>query len=182
MRSSLDAALTHILTHEGGWAHDPQDPGGCTMRGITLATYQAHGHPDATCAQLRRSTEAEARHIYEVGYWARVRGDEMPPGVDLMLCDHGVNAGPGRAVTLLRAVCGARSRVPLSQLVTVADRVYLRGPQAMVRTLAAARLRYYQAARGWPRYGRGWTRRVQAAEVAALDLVAADLRAAQERR
>lgn len=38
MRTSLAAALTHVLTHEGGYVNDPHDPGGCTHRGITLAT------------------------------------------------------------------------------------------------------------------------------------------------
>lgn len=182
MRSSLDAALDHVLAHEGGWANDPQDPGGCTMRGITLNTFRANGHPAASCATLRRSSVAEARRIYTVAFWPRVSGDALPPGVDLLVFDHGVNAGPARAVTLLRQAVGVAARVPLAQVLAAVERVYGRGPAALVRTLAERREGYYRSLKQFPRYGRGWLRRVAAAEQAALDLVAADLRAAAEAR
>lgn len=182
MHSSLAATLDHILAHEGGWANDPQDPGGCTMRGITLATYRAHGHRGATCADLRKSTLAEARRIYQVGYWAGVRGDDLPAGVDLQVCDHGVNAGIARGVALLRDALGAGPQSSLAKLVETARRVYLRDPAALVREVAARRERYYRGLAQFPRYGRGWLRRVAAAEAAARKLVAADRKPAQVAR
>ncbi len=37
-------AINHILGWEGGWADDPQDKGGKTNMGVTLATWQAFGY------------------------------------------------------------------------------------------------------------------------------------------
>ena len=33
-----------IVAREGGYVNDPDDPGGATNHGITLATLQRHGH------------------------------------------------------------------------------------------------------------------------------------------
>ncbi|MCP8894345.1 hypothetical protein KYK29_05335 [Shinella daejeonensis] len=34
------ACLNETLKWEGGWADHPKDPGGATMKGITLATFR----------------------------------------------------------------------------------------------------------------------------------------------
>ena len=40
MKSNFDASLALVLVHEGGWADHPSDPGGATMKGVTIATKQ----------------------------------------------------------------------------------------------------------------------------------------------
>ena len=161
MRSSLPATLEHIRVCEGGWSDDPKDPGGCTQHGITLRTWQDQGHPGATCASLRLITWADAAEIYTTIYWAGVRGDELPAGVDLLICDHGVNAGTGRALRLLQGV----GYKPLAQ----ADSQPI-GVDFLAR-IAEARRDYYRSRPGFRYFGRGWLRRVDAAERAALLLI-----------
>jgi len=39
MRDNFPACLAEILKHEGGWADHPQDPGGATMKGVTIGTF-----------------------------------------------------------------------------------------------------------------------------------------------
>jgi len=39
-KGNFDAVLGVTLPHEGGWADHPRDPGGATMKGITLATFR----------------------------------------------------------------------------------------------------------------------------------------------
>ena len=175
MRSSLADTVKHILSAEGGWANNPKDPGGCTMRGITLATWRAHGHPRATCAGLRRITEAQAGDIYTRTYWALVQGDRLPVGVDLMVCDHAVNAGTKRAVLMLQALVGATEDGDLGpKTVAAAGRVWDLDPGRLVHDLAKARRDYYRSLRVLFRtFGRGWLARVSAAEAAAIRLVAA---------
>ncbi len=40
MKKNFKDSLDYVLKHEGGWADNPKDPGGVTMKGVTLATYR----------------------------------------------------------------------------------------------------------------------------------------------
>ena len=65
MQTNFERCLSEVLQHEGGWADDPHDPGGATMRGITIGTFtpetfawggrQAfHGRHEPSLEQIRR--------------------------------------------------------------------------------------------------------------------------------
>lgn len=41
MAQLTDRLVKHILGEEGGWANDPDDHGGKTMRGVTWGTYNS---------------------------------------------------------------------------------------------------------------------------------------------
>ena len=70
-------SLAFVRKAEGGWADDPNDPGGATMYGITMATYtrwrQKHGHPPprrqsyAPSARQRRSASTTKWYWLESG-------------------------------------------------------------------------------------------------------------------
>lgn len=49
---------------EGGYSDRPEDKGGPTNRGITLATYSGWLHRKATVDELKSMPEGEARSIY----------------------------------------------------------------------------------------------------------------------
>jgi lysozyme family protein len=177
MRTSLPAALAHVLRWEGGWADDPADPGGCTKYGITLATWRDHGHPRATCAGLRNITKAEAQAIYTATYWAQIQGDPLPAGVDLIVFDQAVNAGPVRAVRLLQQAVGAVVDGDLGPKTRAAATIAVvrYGAAQTIQDLTHARLAYYRGlamrSRKLKRFLGGWTNRTLAAQVAALALV-----------
>ena len=48
-KDNFAACLAQVLLSEGGWSDHPADPGGATMKGITLATYRKY-RPGATKA------------------------------------------------------------------------------------------------------------------------------------
>ncbi|HGC4035285.1 TPA: glycoside hydrolase family 108 protein [Escherichia coli] len=62
-----------ILRHEGGYVNDPNDRGGETNMGITIATWRAHAPIDlgieATSSTLRNMTKEQAEIIYYNHYW-----------------------------------------------------------------------------------------------------------------
>lgn len=97
--------LAFVLVHEGGWADNPADPGGATMRGITIGTYTrwrlAHGQPVPTKDDLRNISDAEVNQIYRVGYWVASGADKLPWPLCLVVMDTAVNAGVGVAQQLL---------------------------------------------------------------------------------
>ena len=62
-----------ILRHEGGYVNDPNDRGGETNMGITIATWRAYAPIDlgieATSSSFRNMTKEQAEIIYYNHYW-----------------------------------------------------------------------------------------------------------------
>ena len=104
-KGNFDRSLLLVLAHEGGWADHPKDPGGATMKGVTLATFRRY-RPGASKADLRNISDADLQRIYRDGYWNVIRGDDLPSGLDFAVFDYAVNSGPGRAAKHLQAVLG----------------------------------------------------------------------------
>lgn len=60
-----DQIIDAVLRFEGGYVDHPDDPGGATNRGITLASWRRYtGKPTATKSQLRALTDAQIRRFY----------------------------------------------------------------------------------------------------------------------
>lgn len=142
--ANFSLCLKETLAHEGGWADNPKDPGGATMKGVTLATFRKWV-PKATKNDLRNITDEMLRKIYRADYWDKVKGDNLASGVDLAAFDYAVNSGPGTAWKQLNKVLG--------------------GPDhETVKRLCARRLSSYQTFKHWKEFGKGWTRRIAAIE------------------
>jgi lysozyme family protein len=140
MNGNFANCLAVTLGYEGGWSNHPSDPGGATMKGITLATYRRY-RPGATKTQLRNIPAKDVEAIYRAGYWDTVNGDRLAAGVDLAAFDAGVNSGPGRAWKWLMASIG--------------------GPDhETIKKLCAKRLGFMRALAIWNTFGRGWSQRV----------------------
>jgi lysozyme family protein len=166
--TNLARCLGETLPHEGGWADHPKDPGGATMKGVTLAVYRRF-KPGATKAQLRNITDAELLEIYRAGYWEPVRGDELPAGVDLSMFDYGVNSGPGRAIKDAQRVVG----VPVDNRmgpVTLAA-IKAMPPRKFIKAHCAKRLGFVQSLKIWDTFGKGWSRRIASIEAVGLSWV-----------
>lgn len=144
MQSNFNAALKITLAYEGGWADNPKDPGGATMKGITLATYRRF-FPNATKTQLRNISAENVARIYRQDYWQAVNGDTLASGVDLATFDAGVNSGVARAKKwLLASIGGADDQT--------------------VKKLCAKRLGFVQSLKIWKTFGKGWTSRIAGIE------------------
>jgi type VI secretion system secreted protein VgrG len=91
-------ALPFVLQHEGGWSDDPDDPGGATNQGITLATAQRHGI--MTKDALRVITPEVVAAIYEADYWRF--GGVYDQRVATKLFDMTVNMGRKTSVKLVQ--------------------------------------------------------------------------------
>lgn len=71
-----------------GFTDDPDDSGGATMCGVTLATYRAHYGKDKTAADLKAITAQQWKDILYKDYWQRWRADEIDSAaVACMLVD-----------------------------------------------------------------------------------------------
>ena len=74
MKTNFKDSLKHVLVHEGGWADHPKDPGGATMKGVTLAVFRRHYGEDKTKDDLRNISDADLENIYRSGYWDKCSG------------------------------------------------------------------------------------------------------------
>ena len=88
-----EKCLKLILHHEGGYVNHPKDPGGETNLGVTKRVYEEWGGTK----DMKDLTVEDVSPIYKKNYWDRIKGDELPSGLDLCVFDFGVNAGTGRA-------------------------------------------------------------------------------------
>ena len=106
MDRNFRRALSLVLKHEGGWADHPKDPGGATMKGVTLASFRKYVKPNGTKTDLRNITDDQLATVYRRHYWDAVSGAELPDGVDYAVFDFAVNSGPSRAAKYLQKVAG----------------------------------------------------------------------------
>ena len=108
--SNFDRALSLVLQYEGGFTDDRRDPGNWT--GGKVGAGQLNGTKKGIAAasfphlDIKNLTDAQIAEIYRAKYWNRVRGDELPSGIDLSTMDGGVNSGPARSVRWLQAALG----------------------------------------------------------------------------
>lgn len=94
--------LKIVLGHEGGFADNPNDPGGPTNKGITLETYRRFFGSKMTVGDLKYMDKNQLRHIYMEGYWKKVWGDDLPNGIDLVAFDAAVHSGASQSVKFVQ--------------------------------------------------------------------------------
>lgn len=169
--STWPRALAVVLRHEGGWADHPADPGGATMRGITLNVFREEFGADRTADELRAISDAQVSAIYLDRYWHRIRGDDLPAGVDLALFDAAVNSGPGRAARWLQDAVGATADGVIGSITLRAARA-LPASRAIIR-MSDAREAFLRRLPHWPTFGVGWLARVLAVRREALEIARA---------
>ncbi|MCT8328629.1 holin-associated N-acetylmuramidase [Albidovulum sediminis] len=103
---SVEEIARDIAAREGGYVNDPDDPGGATRHGVTLATMRRlgidlDGDGQVTAADVRRLTRARAEEIFVEEYFRRPGLALLPEAVQASVFDMYVNAG-AEAVRLLQ--------------------------------------------------------------------------------
>lgn len=162
----FDACLIEVLKHEGGYVYHARDPGGATNKGITLATLRDWRRAAVTKADVMALTTAEAGQIYRARYWDAVKGDQLPPGVDLAVFDMAVNSGPGRAIRILQAALN----VPIDGIIGPATlrAIQAEKPVTLILDICDRRIAFLKTLNTWPVFGKGWSNRVDGVCAAAL--------------
>lgn len=158
--------VSRIFKQEGGYVNHPSDPGGATNMGITIGTLSDWRGHAVTPEDVRNLTREEAGDIYRAGYWDPVKGSELPVGVDLVVFDFGVNAGPSRAIKMLQRVVGASNDGIIGP--ETLRLVRIRDATGVVIAYGEARLDYYRSLRHFDTFGKGWTARTEHIQKQAL--------------
>ncbi|MER9336810.1 hypothetical protein NKJ06_22890 [Mesorhizobium sp. M0293] len=166
MDRNFARALALVLKSEGLWSDNPADPGGATMKGVTLANFRRYVKADATKADLRRISDDQVATVLRRFYWDTVLGAELPDGVDHAVFDFAVNSGPGRAAKYLQAAVGVVQDGRIGPATLAA--VKARPAGVVIDALCDARLAFLKRLPTWATFGRGWSDRVRSVRVQAL--------------
>lgn len=177
MKENRELALKTTFGEEGGYSNDAHDKGGPTKFGITahdLGTWRALRR-DATVAEVRDLTAAEATEIMVKRYMDPVRFDDLPPGLDLCVFDYGINSGPAQATKSLQRVVqpvvgGLDGQLGASTLEAVGRYVGLNGLSKLIDAYQDERLRFLKALSDWKYFGKGWGTRVERVRKVALGM------------
>lgn len=169
MNRNFDRALSLVLKHEGGYVDHPRDPGGATNKGITIATYRRYVKKNGTKEDLKRISDADVAKVYRKHFWDKVRGDDLPSGVDYAVFDFAVNSGPTRAAKYLQRVLGVTQDGIIGGE-TLKAAAWAKGDFVIDR-LCDDRMDFLRSLKTWPTFGKGWTRRVSGVRAEALRMV-----------
>ena len=158
MKENFDEALKAILHHEGGYVHHKLDPGGMTNLGVTKRVWEEWVGHEVDEKAMRALTPEIVGPMYKSKYWDKIKGDDLPTGVDYIVFDAAINSGPGRAAKWLQTAVGA---VPDGAIGpgTLA-KVEAMEPAAIIEKYQATRLAFLQSLPTWDTFGKGWGRRV----------------------
>jgi lysozyme family protein len=154
MNSNFTTSFGLVLRHEGGWSDNPNDKGGATMKGVTLATFSDYLGRKATKTELRNISDVQLQEIYRLGYWVKAGCDKQPKGVDYALYDYAVNSGVGRARKAF-------------------DTITVRSAQEEIIALCDKRMSFLRGLSSWQYFSKGWTRRVAEVKRDALRMAGA---------
>ena len=158
MSNKFSEALEIILHHEGGYVNHPKDPGGETNMGVTKRVYEDFGGTK----DMKELTREDVEPIYKKNYWDRVKGDDLPDGLDLMIFDFAVNAGTGRAAKFIQRLVNTTvdGGIGPNTLGKIKEYVVTYGIEETISSYALMRQNYYESLSTFDTFGRGWTRRV----------------------
>ena len=170
MLSNWPNAFALMLKSEGGFVNHPSDPGGMTNLGVTKATWENWiGHASDE-AEMRALTPEQVEPLYKQRYWDAVRGDDLPVGLDYLMFDFGVNAGPGRAIRVLQIAVGVNPDGGFGSATFAA--VQAINPVELIEKFSQAKEDFYRSLAQFPTFGKGWLNRVADVKVKANSMLA----------
>jgi lysozyme family protein len=107
MKDNWEKSCDKVLESEGGYQLTTLvgDSGGQTYAGIARNP-NPHWEGWELIDKGETPPKEIVRSFYKANFWDKIRGDELPAGIDYLVYDFAVNAGVGRAVKTLQSAVG----------------------------------------------------------------------------
>jgi lysozyme family protein len=168
MKENFPKAFAAVLVHEGGYVFKSTDPGGETNLGCTKAVWEEYcGHMVDT-KTMKALTPADVEPLYRRKYWDKIKGDDLPNGMDYAVFDAAINSGPGRAAKWLQACVNVYADGIIGDKTLRAVRN--KDAKELIDAYCAYRLAYLKMLQTWQTFGWGWERRVKEVNTTALSM------------
>ena len=152
---NFEQALEIVLKHEGGYVNHPDDPGGETNFGITIAVARDAG---GYTGPMRDIPMDVVRRIYRRSYWDATRCDELPAAMRLPVFDAAVNSGVRRSIQWMQTAVFANADGIFGPRTLAA--VQAADSRQAAREMCFQRLSFLAGLNHFGTFGRGWVRRV----------------------
>ncbi|MBK5956958.1 hypothetical protein CCR97_01825 [Rhodoplanes elegans] len=160
----FETIMETVLKWEGGYSDHPADDGGPTNFGITHRVLaQWRGVAGVTRTEVRNLTRAEAIEIFRARYWNRIRGEALPPPLDLVVMDGAVNHGVENVAKMLQRILGVEDDGVIGNDTLAALALHTGSPAAIVALalkVADARKSRYVGHPDAKYFLRGWSNRL----------------------
>ena len=174
MKENFDASFARIIKSEGGYVNDPADRGGETNLGVTIGAWGAYLGRAIQPGEMKALTVDTVKPFYKSMYWDKVKGDDLPVGVDYAVFDFAVNAGVSRAAKFLQRSVGAVDDGVIGA--GTLGRVVKTDPAVLLKNFAEQKQRFYNGlATNNPtqqKFLKGWLARVDHVQDAAESMMA----------
>jgi lysozyme family protein len=158
MKENFDQSFALVLVDEGHYVNDPRDPGGRTNLGVTQRAWEAYLNRSVTETEMRGLTPDIVKPFYKAMYWDKIKGDQLPAGVDYAAYDLAVNSGTGRAAKYLQEIAGVFADGVIGP--KSLEAIKSCDPEQTVDALCDMRLDFLKRLPTFETFGKGWIRRV----------------------
>ena len=169
MKSNFEECMARLLAHEGGYVWHAEDPGGETNFGVTRAVYEQYVGRQVMDGEMEGLTHDDVYPIYKENYWDRVRGDDLPSGVDWAVFDFCVNSGVSRSAKALQRIVGVEQDGGIGPMTLQA--IAEMEPADIIEQMHHVRDGFYRSLSTFDTFGRGWIRRNDETKEQALALL-----------
>ena len=152
---SVHAIAEEIVTREGGYVNDPDDPGGATKFGVTIHTMRRlgldlTGDGEVTAQDVKNLNRSQAVDIFVDHYFNKPGIAGLPEPLQPSVFDMYVNAGANAVKILQRLLRDMGLDVAVDgaigpQTLRATYAAYDNGPDRLVDAYGIARRNYYYA-------------------------------------
>ena len=171
MKDNFDKCLQLVLKHEGGYVNHPNDPGGMTNYGVTKKVYEKYLGKEVTETDMKDMSLEHVGEIYKRKYWDKVRGDDLPSGLDWAVFDFAVNAGVFRAAKVLQGFIATSVDGVIGSGTLKAIDNYPTSLKGVIEVYTAQRSSFYRSLKNYDTFGKGWDRRCYETRVTAIEML-----------
>ena len=167
--SNWKQAFEQMLASEGGYVNHPADPGGRTNLGVTQRGWEEWVGRESNEKEMRALTPEMVEPLYKRKFWDACKCDELPTGVDDLVFDFAVNAGPGRSAKILQTAVGVPADGGIGPITLAA--VKAQDPTALIQKFSDAKEDFYRSLNTFETFGKGWLNRVAAVKIKASSML-----------
>jgi lysozyme family protein len=169
MQSNWEQAFKQMLASEGGYVNHPSDPGGMTNLGVTKRVWEEWVGRESNEKEMRSLTPEMVAPLYKRKFWDACKCDDLPTGVDYLVFDFAVNAGPGRSAKILQTAVGVPADGGIGPVTLAA--VKAQDPEELIEKFSQAKEDFYRSLNTFDTFGKGWLNRVAAVKIKASSML-----------
>jgi lysozyme family protein len=171
--AEFNLAYKKVLSHEGGYVHDPDDPGGETYKGVARKMHskwngwtnidilkKQAGFP----ANLDKNADLQQQieEFYQTMFWDKIKGDDInDQELAISIFDFAVNAGTSTSASLAQMVVEAKPDGVIGPITL--KKINEFNPDHLLSSFTVAKIaRYISIVKRRPtsrKYFYGWVRR-----------------------